>query len=371
MRVADHDRCPGVLSPFIAADGTLVRLRFPGGRTSATRLRSLSQVAAAHGSPDLHLTSRGNIQIRALPDPLPPSLSNELAVLAGITHPSHERARNITAGPGSDLDDLITALDEAICVTPELARLPGRFGFALADKSGFGLATSWDLALTADRRTLLVGRYHAMPAEADPVATMITMAQQFLATRPTERVWNIHELPDASSLFNGLAAAPANYMRRRWPQPGRCSDDVSVVADYCVAVPLGLLSPDQTSTLAELEQSGQISGVVILPNRSLVVKNAVVDALTALELSGFATEPGTPASMVTTCTGAPYCVRSRGETVSVARAAITALNGESATRRVHVVGCERQCGATNDAIVMSTPTTSGDVARAMRGATND
>ena len=61
------DLCPGVFRPWPADDGALVRLRLPGGHLSRTTLLSLVAVAEQYGDGRVHLTTRANLQLRALP----------------------------------------------------------------------------------------------------------------------------------------------------------------------------------------------------------------------------------------------------------------------------------------------------------------
>ena len=65
------DRCPGLLKPFVAQDGAIIRLRVPGGRVRVSTLADLLAIGADHGAPLLSVTSRTNLQVRGLPDPLP------------------------------------------------------------------------------------------------------------------------------------------------------------------------------------------------------------------------------------------------------------------------------------------------------------
>ena len=61
------DRCPGVLRPWVADDGALVRLRLVGGRTTPATLARLLDVAERHGDGTVALTRRANLQVRGLP----------------------------------------------------------------------------------------------------------------------------------------------------------------------------------------------------------------------------------------------------------------------------------------------------------------
>ena len=60
------DACPGVFAPHDAADGALARIRLPGGVIDATALRVLAGCAEELGDGRVHLTSRGNLQLRGL-----------------------------------------------------------------------------------------------------------------------------------------------------------------------------------------------------------------------------------------------------------------------------------------------------------------
>ena len=95
---ARGDLCPGVLRPWPAADGLLVRLRLIGGLVSTSSLRALSDVSAAYGDGRIHLTSRANLQLRGLPgssSALDPRRSPPSAATGLLPSPTHELVRNV------------------------------------------------------------------------------------------------------------------------------------------------------------------------------------------------------------------------------------------------------------------------------------
>ena len=150
------DRCPGVLRPHQAADGAMVRIRIPGGQTTAAALARLGELAQAYGNGLLQLTSRGSVQIRGLPAEPPSGFAEGIAAAGFLPSASHERVRNIVATPltglhggHSDLRPMITALDQALLAEPELAELSGRFLFALDDGRGDVITTDFDLGFQA------------------------------------------------------------------------------------------------------------------------------------------------------------------------------------------------------------------------------
>src|SRR5262245_10578909 len=127
-RTREHDACPGALHLHQAADGALARVRLPGGMISPAQLEALAHAATKFGSPAMELTSRGNIQLRAITDT---AAVAEIVAAAGLLpSQSHERVRNIVASPLSgrigglaDIRELVLELDDAIQAESLLAEL--------------------------------------------------------------------------------------------------------------------------------------------------------------------------------------------------------------------------------------------------------
>ena len=175
------DACPGVFAPHDAADGALARIRLPGGAIDAAALRAVADCADELGDGHLHLTSRGNLQLRGLSRSS--ALSARLMDAGLLPSATHERVRNILASPlagiasdptarvdvvasttlgtretGScDVRGLAAELDRGLCARPELAGLPGRFLFALDDGRGDVAAEEPDLCWQAPGRLLVAG----------------------------------------------------------------------------------------------------------------------------------------------------------------------------------------------------------------------
>src|SRR5213080_3612546 len=139
---ARADACPGVFATHDAADGALARVRLPGGALDAAQALVLAGCADDLGDGAVHLTSRGNAQLRGLAKD-DPELVRRLSGAGLLPAPAHERVRNFLASPASgiagglaDVRPLVAALDTAVCARPELTGLPGRFLFALDDGRG-------------------------------------------------------------------------------------------------------------------------------------------------------------------------------------------------------------------------------------------
>ncbi|MBR8741878.1 nitrite reductase [Nocardiopsis sp. MG754419] len=207
-----RDRCPGVLRPWPADDGLLVRLRLVGGRLPAHSLRALTTVAERHGDGRVHVTGRANLQLRALPGhegDLDPEVLRALEHTGLLPSRTHELVRNIMVSPRTgtpthgraDLRPVATALDAALRAAPHRAALPGRFLFVLDDGTGDLLDRTCDLGIVAlDAHTfqLRIGDGWGPTAPLEEAATLLVdLADDFLSLRgegPTAP-WHVTELP--------------------------------------------------------------------------------------------------------------------------------------------------------------------------------
>ena len=123
-RTRDRDACPGALQLHHAADGALARVRLPGGVISPAQLEALARAATEFGSPAMELTSRGNVQLRAITNT---AAVAEIVATAGML-PSQtlERVRNSPDPLDPHLDaELRAALEQAREQAADLPRAPG------------------------------------------------------------------------------------------------------------------------------------------------------------------------------------------------------------------------------------------------------
>lgn len=336
------DACPGVLRPHRAEDGAMVRVRLPGGRISSTALHRLAELATAYGNGVLQLTSRAGLQVRGLPDPLPSGFVDGVVGTGLLPTTTHERVRNIVVSPltglvggRTDLTPLTTALDAGLVAEPTLADLPGRFLFVLDDGRGDVVELRFDLGYQAtDERHghVLVGSAErGFPVRAeDAVTTLLDLARRFAAVRAESGAWHVADLP---TWVDTLRLVPVRPVRGLPAVPLGSVGDVASVAP-----PLARLTVDQARLLADLSCGGP---VVITPWRGVLLPFAP-DRLDDLERAGFVVDDDTAWSQLSACVGAPFCARSKIDTVEVATALVA---GGQPLRRTHLSGCERRCGA--------------------------
>lgn len=358
------DRCPGLLAPFVSADGAMIRLRIPGGRVDAGGLAEISSLAVRFGSPDITLTSRGSLQLRGLPDPLPRELVAAIGDLGLVPSAAHDRARTIVADPAPGLDDLVDDLDAGLLADPGLAELPGRFLLAVAEPGGAVLAEPWDIAIIDDggAARVVVGDRGVVTPRGDAARTALDVARRFLAARRDATTWNVRDLPTGARDALLPKGAPVVVEAAAPPAPGPLGDDLVAL------VPLGLLTPAMVEALASLRgahaERGTHSQKLLrtTPWRSLLVPGGA-DHADTLARAGFATSPDSPWTVLTACAGAPSCARTTTATRDLAHAAAPLL--DPAGPSVHVIGCERSCGhPARPHTVALNPTSAADVVAA-------
>ncbi|MGW1813145.1 cobalamin biosynthesis protein CobG [Streptomyces sp. NPDC002125] len=385
------DACPGALRLHRADDGALARIRIPGGVLTPRQAAVLGQTAERFGDGELHLTSRGNVQLRGLAPDCGAELAGALEEAGLLPSARHERVRNVVASPLSGLDGLgatdvrpwLTGLDRLLCASESATALSGRFLFALDDGRGDVDALGADLTLLglADGGGLLrVGHGDAMrpvghgdavlpvgpggamlrvghgdavlrvPAADGPRAALLA-AEAFLDTARESGAWRVKDLPDdAATALPGevgrrLAQAGITCVPEVLPRPlealppAHCRiPDGGGEAALSVGVPLGRLDPGQWRLLSgagELRLTPWRGAVVtgIAPHRA-------DGLLRELSEAGLITGPGSPWSGVGACIGQPGCAKSLSDVRADAGAAV----GPVGLLPVYWSGCERRCG---------------------------
>jgi precorrin-3B synthase len=378
------DRCPGVLELHQAADGGLARVRIPGGRLTGVQWRGLVQLAISLADGNLHLTSRGNVQLRAVRAGAETDLSEGLFDLDLFPSASHERVSNIVASPMSGLDEftvldvspLVGELAAQLGARPDLSQLSGRFLFGLDDGRGdIGTLGADICARAVDATTLallLAGADTGIRCRIGEIApAMLDAAQDFLAQRAEQdpSAWRIADLqipvqPSSISLPGAI------------PRPGTVTQPDGRVA-VVVMPPLGLITPSQAAVLDQAH-------LILTPWRTIVLPDLEPDQaaerVAAIARSGTVTDPSSGWRGVSACAGKPGCAQALADVRADARAvhasAVHAAALDAAAESpvvttgkpsaVHWVGCERRCGL--PAGVVATVLATGVGYRVSRGA---
>ncbi|MEV8446815.1 cobalamin biosynthesis protein CobG [Streptomyces parvus] len=352
------DACPGTLRLHRADDGALARVRVPGGVLSADRADALLAAAGRFGDGELHLTSRGNVQLRGLDAECGGGLAELLTAAGLLPSAAHERARNIVASPLAGLDGSppvsgwLSGLDGLVCGSAAAASLSGRFLFALDDGRGDVDALGADVTLIAagDSCLLRIGasdEVFRVPGGEGPRAALLA-AEAFLRAARDSGAWRVKDLPDGvrADLVRtvGAGAGPAVHRPRPRtatpPAPGAHASASAISVD----VPLGRLTSSQWRLLTETARRYG-NELRLTPWRGIVVPgpfahDEAVEALRALDAAGLITAPDSPWTGVGACIGHPGCAKSLSDVRAEAGAAV----GPVGRLPVYWSGCERRCG---------------------------
>jgi precorrin-3B synthase len=271
------DRCPGVLRPWPAPDGALVRIRLAGGRFTPDALVALSEVAVEYGDGDIHLTGRANLQLRALPmvaDEVTTEVVAAIEATGLLPSRSHELVRNLMtspqtglAGGRADLRPVVAELDRLLCDDPRAAGLAGRFLFVLDDGRGDLADRPADLGLIAldgESGQLRVGDgWGEVVGLDDAPSALLALVHRFLDLRGDgpHAPWHVAEL-DVS-----LADPVTRDPRAEVVAPPLAYGDVP--GGVHVPAPDGVVGPELA---AELAAPGR--GLVVTPWRGILQEAA-------------------------------------------------------------------------------------------------
>ncbi|GIE84480.1 precorrin-3B synthase [Actinoplanes regularis] len=357
LRRSDTDACPGALRLHAAADGLLARVRLPGGLLTGAGLRSLRELAESFGDGRLELTSRANLQLRAVQAEHAAALAAGLRAAGLLPSETHDPVRNIAAPPLADdeVRRLVGALDTAICADPGLAALPGKFLFAIGP-----VPLAADVAaLPQDRDGSFALRFGGQDTGLRVGATavigaLLASAHAFLAEREAQRTggaaaWRLRELTDgparvSARVARALGVTPAAVPAATPVEVVDPADLIGVVTGNGqfaagALVPLGRLEGVPARVLEDAER------LVVTPWRGVLVAGLTAAAAATwtdrMAAVGLVVAAGSRWTGVSACAGRPGCAKSLADVRADADAATRFSDGLP----VHWVGCERACGS--------------------------
>ncbi|MFI5664973.1 precorrin-3B synthase [Streptomyces sp. NPDC051684] len=356
------DACPGALRLHSADDGFLARVRIPGGVLDLGQVRALGEAAERLGDGMLHLTSRGNVQLRGLQDGCGGELAERLGAAGLLPSAAHERVRNVVASPLSGLDGggfvdvraWLTGLDAALCASSVTPELSGRFLFGLDDGRGDVAGLRPDVlvrGVSSGDAEVSVGEARFRVPFGGAAVAAVAAAEVFVAVarEAVGRVWRVAELDvSAPELTRRLAAHPALTPRGSAPDPAaqspqgldlrppvpRGHDGGGGPGFVAVGVPFGVLEPAQWAVLLGTADRE----IRLTPWRSVVVPGGNADDLTR---AGLVADPASPWNRVAACVGRPGCAKSHAD---VRHDAAARIDEAHPTLPTYWSGCERRCG---------------------------
>ncbi|MEU8889989.1 hypothetical protein [Streptomyces sp. NPDC048442] len=409
------DACPGSLRLHRADDGALARVRVPGGVLAAGQADALGELAGRWGDGDIHLTSRGNVQLRALTADCGGELARVLGGSGLLPSERHERVRNIVASPLSGLDNLgradvgpwLSELDGLLCGSDRAAALSGRFLFALDDGRGDVDALGGDVTLLArggdrlpaqggdgelpahdgDRALLRMGtaREAVLVPYGQAARAALVAAETFLDSAPDAGTWRVADLPDGADALlmevvralrsagvgAELAPSPPRPRAAAAPGPGIVTGAGRATAALSVGVPLGRITAAQWRLLADTAGQHGDGTLRLTPWRGVVVPGVAPEraagALHALGEAGLVIGADSPWTGVGACIGRPGCAKSLSDVRALAGAAV----GPVGALPVYWSGCARRCGHPHGDRVDVVATAEGHEVAVVRGSIRD
>jgi len=345
VRASSDDRCPGAIRLHAADDGYVARIRVPGGRLTAPQLLALCDVADRLGDGSIHVTSRGNLQVRGLSADAGTAVATALQDAGLLPSLAHDRVRNVVASPfgGAAVEAALKAFDRALVADDRLASLSGRFLFGIDDGSGDIVSLRPDLTalLHPDGWQLLVdGRCANVVGPASHI--LVQGAHRFLDVRDAHArsAWRVSDLP-ATALDDLAARCNAELSSLNTSRAGHSATtdprQSSGPHQWLSAwVPLGMAPTSAWRRVATLADR-----VRITPWRSVVLVEPHHPESTriALQDKGFLLSAAEPLARTTACIGRPGCASALTDVRRDAMQLATQHPG-----RLHVSGCERRCG---------------------------
>jgi len=394
--LAASNPCPGLFYGTSAQDGTLIRIRIPGGILARHQAIAIADIADRWNTPTVQVTNRANLQFRAVRSiPTPEIFSTLQSAGLAAQNPQLDHLRNVMASPTAGIDpselidtrSIIQAVDHYIQNTPDLAGLPPKFSIGVDGGGAIGIGArseaAWQhryneiqlSAVTCDRFKLTLGsnrQFYETDALIEPsdcidaiaaltqiyleyVQQYVQQSQKKRRMRDLLKDWGIeHYLDRAPFQFDRSSnhSTPTARSQHLGVQPQRQAG-LSYIG---IALKLGWMSIVQLQGLIELSETYGSGELRLTPWQSALLPNiptqhtlTVLKAIKTLELS---TDPID--STIVACAGKPGCAASETYTQTHALALIHQLKHPI---NIHITGCTKRCAQPSPAEVTLLGTT--------------
>lgn len=341
------DGCPGALKMHEAKDGGIGRVRVAGGQMSPERWEALADMADRFGDGNIHVTTRGNLQVRGIQDT---AAFAEAAQEHGfLPSRAHDRVRNIIASPlAPELLPLVAELDAALLADDVVTGLSGRTLFGLDSGVGDIVSRRPDFGVFAHDggfQLVLGGVFVARRVErGDVAATLVQAARRWQEIRGS--AWRVAEKPEVhgeiiASLDAAVEVAEVPFVGA---VPG-CPVGWLPQSDGLVSLGAGVRFGQLSSQLARMIA---VTGArtTVTPWHSIVLhdvdEHAAEQIVRVLAPLGLIFDANSTWLRVSACTGIEGCEKSLSDTRGDAAQAVASLDIPQG--KVHFSGCERRCG---------------------------
>ena len=372
MRIGENF-CPGVLHAVPAKDGLLLRIRIPGGLIGASQLEALAALSSRFADGRVEITSRGNLQLRAMREEYLPMIELGIASAGLLPSPQHDRVRNIVASPLAglhreeilDTRPLVLELDRRLQAEILFTELHPKFSFGFhGDHRRFshdlddlsleacddgshlrlsisGVATDYcvttedavDSLVEAAKCCLRLAKSSGVPVRAKRIAAVPGAVNQLIDSLSLMLVpcSTAAPLPEFFEIFPGVS-------------PGARYGLINIIP----SVPLGRLDSHQASAIAEVVRQWN-GDLRLAPWRGIVLGAMPATAAEAvfevLQKVGLSWNGQDGFHGLAACAGSTGCDASLADVRSNATSLAQRLAGKVAPSgwTVNFSGCEKQC----------------------------
>jgi precorrin-3B synthase len=365
--------CPGALRPMQSGDGLLVRVRPRRGSLPTSALAALAAAAKRHGNGSIDLTRRANLQIRGVSRASFAPLLADIGALGLLDDDARlEAIRNIAVNPLAGLDPSEVAdvrpiahdLEELLLREIDLARLPGKFAFAI-DGGGVLPITGLDADIRIEARGKPQDAVMAIGVAGAAGVRWLGATRPEHAARLAVRVarWLLQASQAADRRARALPPAGFETLRTSLSLPeapvvgsamggGRQARRGPIaLGGGRHAVGLGVaFGRCESNTLAALAHALASAGapeIRLSPWRTIYA--CPVDGkrgarlIAAARGMGLIVDDGDPILRVDACPGAPSCSATSLATRRDARALTMLFATAQFTGNLHVSGCAKGC----------------------------
>jgi precorrin-3B synthase len=388
MRVGENF-CPGILHAIQAKDGLLTRIRVPGGLIVPSQLIAIAKLSAAFSDGNVEITSRSNLQMRAIEDKNLNHLTHELDSAGFLPSRQHDRVRNLVTNPFAGLGfnemldsrPFVRELDSRLILDQVMAGLPPKFSFAIDGGGSWFNRESDDLAL----RVVSIDNSHlfhlaiggassgfgvriddAVDCLLEAAKICLYISKKFDVSARGRKIASVPQTMNCllSELSNFLVVCP-------------CPDHTNFVSDMPVgvyltkqtgfvnlvpSVPLGRLTSEQIQCVASIAQEWG-GDLRLAPWRGIIIGSipecAIGRVAVSLQGVGLSLDNKNGYQGIYVCAGSTGCDASLANVRSDATFLAGSLLGRDGRPgwTVNISGCEKQCamrsGATAELIANS------------------
>ena len=397
MRVGEN-LCPGIFHAVPAKDGMLIRIRIPAGLISAPQLSAVATLSAAFADGQVEITSRGNLQLRAIEERSLPEVVAKLTSMELLPSQQHDRVRNISSSPLAGLDPdefvdtrpLVRKLDKHLIADEAFIHLHPKFSFGIYGGGSLFSHEQDDLALHAIRDAgpnqsarfqlfiggadtgSAVGRDEAVDSLLLAATLCIQTAEQYgLPVRCKRLAATPGVMDHILQTLSPFLAPSAHFCLPRkvaLAPIGIHPSAQSCERNFIPGVPLGRLTSDQAEDLSQLATASR-GDLRLAPWRGIVLGGVpltnVTSVVTRLNSIGLYLDGRDGFHGIAACAGNAGCDASLADVRGDAAMLAQRLTGHALLTgwTVNLAGCEKQCAMRHGATIELIGTSSGYLVR--------